>query len=69
MVQTSLSNKKKMRNMLFIFFLIIILLIVRLGCIQLIQGGELSELAYEQQTLDRAINPREERFMILQEQF
>ena len=28
------------------------------GYIQLIQGSELSELAYEQQTLDRAINPK-----------
>ena len=58
MVQTSLTNKKKMRNMLFIVFLIIIILIGRLGYIQLIQGKELSELAYEQQTLDRAINPK-----------
>ena len=58
MVQTSLTNKKKMRNMLFIVFLIIAILIGRLGYIQLIQGKELSELAYEQQTLDRAINPK-----------
>ena len=58
MVQTSLTNKKKMRNMLFIVFLIIVILIGRLGYIQLIQGKELSELAYEQQTLDRAINPK-----------
>ena len=58
MVQTSLTNKKKMRNMLFIVFLIIVILIGRLGYIQLIQGKELSKLAYEQQTLDRAINPK-----------
>ena len=58
MVQTSLTNKKKMRNMLFIVFFIIVILIGRLGYIQLIQGKELSELAYEQQTLDRAINPK-----------
>lgn len=58
MVQTSLTNKKKMKNMLFIVFLIIAILIGRLGYIQLIQGKELSELAYEQQTLDRAINPK-----------
>ena len=44
--------------MLFIVFLIIVILIGRLGYIQLIQGKELSELAYEQQTLDRAINPK-----------
>ena len=58
MVQTNLSTKKRMRNMLFIAFLIITLLIVRLGYIQLIDGKNLSTLAYEQQTLDRYINPK-----------
>lgn len=58
MVTTKLSSKKKMRNTLFITFLILICLIGRLGYIQLVQGKELSELAYEQQTLDRSINPK-----------
>ena len=58
MNEIKLSSKKKMRNVLFISFLIIICLIVRLGYIQLIQGKELAELAYEQQTLDRKINPK-----------
>ena len=58
MNEIKLSSKKKMRNILFIAFLIIICLIVRLGYIQLIQGKELAELAYEQQTLDRKINPK-----------
>ncbi len=58
MNEIKLTSKKKMRNALFISFLIIICLIVRIGCIQLIQGKELSELAYEQQTLDRKINPK-----------
>ena len=58
MVQTNLSTKKRMRNMLFIAFLIITLLIGRLGYIQLIDGKNLSTLAYEQQTLDRYINPK-----------
>ncbi len=53
-----LSSKKKMRNILFITFLIIICLIGRIGYIQFIQGGELSSLAYQQQTLDRSINPK-----------
>jgi len=44
--------------MLFVTFLIIILLIVRLGFIQLINGRKLSDMAYEQQTLDRTINPK-----------
>ena len=58
MIEIKLSSKKKMRNVLFISFLIIICLIVRIGYIQLIQGKELSELAYQQQTLDRRINPK-----------
>ncbi len=58
MIITKLSTKKKMRNVLFISFLILICLIVRLGYIQLFQGKELSELAYQQQTLDRSINPK-----------
>ena len=58
MNEIKLSSKKKMRNILFVSFLIIICLIVRLGYIQLIQGKELAKLAYEQQTLDRKINPK-----------
>ena len=58
MVVTKLSSKKKMRNTLFIAFLILICLVVRLGYIQIFQGKELAELAYQQQTLDRSINPK-----------
>ena len=58
MIVTKLSNKKKMRNTLFITFIIILLLIARIGFIQFVQGGELSTLAYQQQTLDRNINPK-----------
>ena len=58
MNEIKLSGKKKMKNILFISFLLIICLIVRLGYIQLIQGKELAKLAYEQQTLDRKINPK-----------
>ena len=57
MVEMKLSSKKKIRNALFICFLIILIL-GRLGFIQFIQGEELSSLAYEQQTLDRKINPK-----------
>ena len=58
MIETKLSSKKKMRNTLFIAVLIIICLLVRLGFIQFIQGSELASLAYQQQTLDRKINPK-----------
>ena len=58
MMKINLSTKKRMRTALFTIFLIIILLIVRLGYIQLIDGKKLSDMAYEQQTLDRNINPK-----------
>lgn len=58
MISIKLSGKKKMRNSLFVVFIVLILLIVRIGYIQLIQGSQLRELAYEQQTLDRYINPK-----------
>ena len=58
MVKINISTKKRMRTTLFIMFLLMILLIVRLGYIQLIEGKELSRKAYEQQTLDRTINPK-----------
>ena len=58
MIEMKLSNKKKMRNTLFITFLILICLIGRIGYIQFIQGEELGTLAYQQQTLDRNINPK-----------
>ena len=53
-----LSSKKKMRNTLFIAFLLISGLITRIGYIQFVQGGELTSMAYQQQTLDRKINPK-----------
>jgi stage V sporulation protein D (sporulation-specific penicillin-binding protein) len=58
MVEIKLSSKKKMRNTLFIAFLILLCLIFRIGFIQFIQGEELGTLAYQQQTLDRNINPK-----------
>ncbi len=58
MFETKLSNKKKMRTILFVAFIIIIALIIRLAIIQLAQGEELSKMAYEQQTMDRNINPK-----------
>lgn len=58
MIKINISTKKRMRTSLFIVFLIIVILIGRLGYIQLIDGKKLSELAFEQQTLDRTINPK-----------
>ena len=58
MVITNLSTKKRMRNVLFIIFILIILLITRLTVIQIIDYEKLSSMAYNQQTLDRSINPK-----------
>ena len=58
MVQLSISNKKKIRNTLFIVLFIMLALIARILYIQFIQGGELESLAYQQQSLDRKINPK-----------
>lgn len=58
MIKINISTKKRMRTSLFIVFLIIVILIGRLGYIQLVDGKKLSELAFEQQTLDRTINPK-----------
>ena len=46
----SLSNKKKMKNALFIVLIIFILLTVRLSYIQFVWGAELSEKAGTQQS-------------------
>lgn len=54
----NMSRKKRIVYMMFIAFIILMLLIVRLGVIQLIQGEELSQMAYRQQSLDRQINPK-----------
>ena len=58
MEPVKLSSKKKMRNSLFIVFIILTILIGRIGFIQFVQGSNLRLLAYEQQTLDRYINPK-----------
>lgn len=53
----SISAKKRIRNNFLILTVILMLLMIRIGWIQFVQGAELQELAYKQQTLDRAINP------------
>ena len=58
MKNINLTSKKKMRNTLFIVFIVLILLISRIGYIQFVKGGELTTLAYKQQSLDRSINPK-----------
>ena len=45
-------------KILIIAFIVCNLLIIRVGCIQFIQGSELQAKAYAQQTLNRSINPK-----------
>ena len=54
----SLSNKKKLRNLLFIVIIIILLLTTRLGYIQMIWGPELSNMASSQQVQSRTITAK-----------
>lgn len=58
MISIKLTSKRKMKNSLFIAFIIIMLLVIRVGYIQFVEGNRLKQLAYEQQTLDRTINPK-----------
>lgn len=54
----SLSNKKKLRNTLFLSLIIILLLTTRIGYIQFIWGPELSSMASSQQAQSRAITAK-----------
>ena len=54
----NLKNKKKIRNLLFVFCIIFITLIIRIGVIQFANGKKLQLLAYEQQVQQRLINPK-----------
>ena len=53
-----ISTKKRMKNSIFLVLLIITMLIVIIGYLQLVQGSELKEKAYAQQTSDRKVNAR-----------
>jgi len=54
----NISLKRRMLYLMGIATIILFLLVIRVGWIQFISGEELQELAYEQQTLDRKINPK-----------
>ena len=53
-----ITRRKRMKLWIFIVILIAILFIVRIGWIQFATGDWLKDMAYEQQSLDRTINPR-----------
>ena len=54
----NISRKRRMIFILLMASIIFFALIIRVGWIQFVSGGELQALAYEQQTLDRKINPK-----------
>ena len=58
MINMKISNKKKMRNTLFVVLIIFILLIVRIWYIQFVQGAFLIQKAVDQQSLSRIINAK-----------
>ncbi len=58
MIASKISNKKRIRNILFISFFVFIALTIRIGYLQIVKGAELATMAYEQQTLNRNINPK-----------
>ena len=57
-IATTLSNKKKMKNALFIVFIIFIFFTARLAYIQFVWGAELSEKALDQQAQSRSITAK-----------
>ena len=58
MIATNIGRKRRMKNLLYVSSIICILLLGRIGWIQFVQGEELEAKAYQQQTLDRNINPK-----------
>ena len=54
----NISRKRRMIYSLVISSFILAILIIRVAWLQFVSGGELQTLAYEQQTLDRKINPK-----------
>ena len=51
-------NVKKIKRIFIIIIIIFILLVVRIGFLQFVQGGELKELAYNQQAINQIISPK-----------
>ena len=60
---SDVGRKRRLRNMLFVILIVQIALITRIGFIQIVQGSELQAMAYSQQTLNRAINPKRGRIL------
>ena len=55
---SDISRKRRMKIMIVIVVIIALLFSGRIAWIQFIDGDRLKQMAYEQQSLDRAVNPR-----------
>lgn len=53
-----ISRRKRMKIWIILVFIVSLAFIVRIAWLQFVRGDELKQMAYEQQSLDRAINPR-----------
>lgn len=60
---SDIGRKRRLRNVLLIVVCIQLALTVRIGILQLIKGSELQAMAYSQQTLNRAVNPKRGRIL------
>ncbi len=54
----NIKQRRRLRRMLLIILIVFLFFVIRVGFIQFVQGEKLQEGAYEQQTLDRAINAK-----------
>lgn len=55
---SEITRKKRMKYWILAVFIIAILFLARIAWIQFVMGDELKQMALEQQSLDRAVNPR-----------
>ena len=55
---SEISRRKRMKIWMIIVFIVASAFIVRIAWLQFVRGDELQQMAYEQQSLDRAISPR-----------
>lgn len=53
-----ISRRKRMKIWIALVFIVSLAFILRIAWLQFVRGDELKQMAFEQQSLDRAINPR-----------
>ncbi len=55
---SEITRRKRMKYWILIVFLVAVIFLCRIAWIQFVMGDELKQMALEQQSLDRAVNPR-----------